>query len=59
MSYSIEQAREQLGGVARSTVYQWIDSGKLGSVKVGGRRLIGRHHIQKFLAEHEAEVVSA
>jgi excisionase family DNA binding protein len=59
MAYSIEQARAQLGGVARSTLYQWIESGKLGSVKVGGRRLIGRHHIEKFLAENEAEVVSA
>jgi len=38
--YSIEEARQRLGGISRNTVYLWLRSGKLPSVVVGCRRFI-------------------
>jgi excisionase family DNA binding protein len=54
LAYTVDQAREQLGGVSRSLIYGWIKSGQLGSVKVGGRRLVSAQHLQTFLEDQEA-----
>jgi excisionase family DNA binding protein len=40
-AYSIEETANRLG-VHRTTVYDLINTGRLGSIKVGGRRLIPR-----------------
>jgi excisionase family DNA binding protein len=37
---SVEQAREAMGGIARSTLYEELASGRLRSLRVGRRRLI-------------------
>ncbi len=47
--YTIEEAME-LFGVARSTIYDWINRRGLKWVQVGGRRRITRQAIEEFLA---------
>jgi excisionase family DNA binding protein len=46
---SIEQARHQLGGISRSTVYELINSGDLQRVKLGGRAFIPQASIDHFV----------
>ena len=36
-------------GISRELVNDLLRTGKLGSVKAGRRRLIGRHHLEAFL----------
>jgi excisionase family DNA binding protein len=45
LAYSIDQALE-LTQVSRSTLYSWINSGNLASVKIGGRRFIPRKALE-------------
>lgn len=59
LAYTVDQAREQLGGISRPTIYVWINEGQLGSVKVGGRRFITHDQITKFLANHEVTECSS
>jgi excisionase family DNA binding protein len=49
LAYSPEEAAELLG-ISRELVHDLLRTGQLGSVKAGRRRLIGKHHLQKFLA---------
>jgi len=47
--YSIEEARQRLGGISRNTVYLWLRSGKLPSVVVGCRRFIAATAIAELI----------
>jgi excisionase family DNA binding protein len=49
LAYSPEEAAELLG-ISREFVHDLLRTGQLGSVKAGGRRLIGKHHLEAFLA---------
>jgi len=48
--YSIEEAREILGGIARNTIYELMRNGDLASVQVGRRRFISAIAIAAFIA---------
>jgi len=48
--YSIEEARQRLGGISRNTVYLWLRSGKLSSVVLGCRRFIAAKAIADLIA---------
>ena len=49
LAYGPEEAAELLG-ISRELVHDLLRTGQLGSVKAGRRRLIGKHHLEKFLA---------
>jgi excisionase family DNA binding protein len=49
LAYSPEEAAELLG-ISRELVHDLLRTGQLGSVKAGRRRLIGKHHLEEFLA---------
>jgi excisionase family DNA binding protein len=49
LAYSPDEAAELLG-ISRELVQDLLRTGQLGSVKAGRRRLIGRHHLEEFLA---------
>ena len=38
--YSIDEARERLGGISRNSIYQLLHKGQLASVRIGTRRLV-------------------
>jgi excisionase family DNA binding protein len=40
-------------GISRELVHDLLRTGQLGSVKAARRRLIGRHHLQEFLAQEQ------
>lgn len=40
-------------GVSRSSVYRWLRSGQLKSVKLGGSRRISRSDIEDFISSSE------
>jgi len=48
--YSVEEARELLGGIARNTIYDLMRNGDLASVQVGRRRFISSAAIAVFIA---------
>jgi hypothetical protein len=48
--YSIEEARQWLGGISRHTVYLWLRSGKLPSIVVGCRRFVAATAIADLIA---------
>jgi len=45
---TVEQARSLLPGVGEATVWRWIASGKLESVKLGGRRFTSQEALQRM-----------
>jgi excisionase family DNA binding protein len=49
LAYSPDEAAELLG-VSRELVHDLLRTGQLGSVKAGRRRLIGKNHLEAFLA---------
>ncbi len=49
MLLSIDQARHQLGGISRTTVYELINSGDLERVKLGGRAFIVSESLSKLV----------
>ena len=49
LAYSPDEAAE-LFGISRELVHDLLRTGQLGSVKAGRRRLIGKHHLEQFLA---------
>jgi excisionase family DNA binding protein len=51
LALSISAAARALG-VSRATVYVLLSEHKIGSVKVGKRRLIERAEIERFIAAH-------
>src|SRR5689334_21987464 len=48
LAYSPDEAAELLG-ISRELVHDLLRTGQLGSVKAGRRRLIAKHHLEKFL----------
>jgi len=54
LAYSPAEAADLLG-ISRELVHDLLRTGQLRSVKAGRRRLIGKHHLEDFLArESEA-----
>jgi excisionase family DNA binding protein len=49
LAYSPDEAAVLLG-ISRELVHDLLRTGQLGSIKAGRRRLIGRHHLEAFLA---------
>jgi len=49
LAYSPEEAAELLG-ISKELVHDLLRTGQLGSVKAGRRRLIGKQHLEAFLA---------
>jgi excisionase family DNA binding protein len=49
LAYSPDEAAELLG-ISRELVHDLLRTGQLGSVKAGRRRLVGKHHLEEFLA---------
>lgn len=51
LAYSVAEAARALG-LSRELIYDQLRTGRLGSLKVGMRRIITRQHIDKFLTDH-------
>jgi excisionase family DNA binding protein len=49
LAYSPDEAAGLLG-ISRELVHDLLRTRQLGSVKAGRRRLIGKHHLEAFLA---------
>jgi len=47
--YSIEEARERLGGISRNTIYELLRKDELASVILGCRRFIAADAIAKLI----------
>ena len=47
--YTIDSARELLGGLARSYLYELLARGVIRSVKVGRRRMIARQDLEEYV----------
>jgi len=47
--YSIKEAREQLGGISRNSVYRLLNNGELASVIIGCRRFITADAIAQLI----------
>jgi excisionase family DNA binding protein len=52
LMHDVGEAAEQTG-LGRSTLYELMRSGRLGSVKVGSRRLIPAAELQRFVESLE------
>jgi excisionase family DNA binding protein len=50
LGYSVTEAASVLG-LAPSGLWKWIALGKIRSVKIGNRRLISAHELQRLLTE--------
>ncbi len=48
--YSIEEAREILGGISRNSLYDLLRQGKLASTPIGRRRFISAAAIEQYVA---------
>ena len=53
--YDEKAAREQLGGIGRSMLYELLGRGELESVKVGRRRFVPAAAIDAYVARLRAE----
>jgi len=49
LAYSPDEAAELLG-ISKELIHDLLRTGQLRSVKAGRRRLIGKHHLEAFLA---------
>ncbi|HEY4215128.1 MAG TPA: helix-turn-helix domain-containing protein [Steroidobacteraceae bacterium] len=56
--YSIEEARELLGGIARDTLYKLLRTGQLASTVVGRRRFISQSALDAYVAAHTTTTVA-
>ena len=54
--YSIEDARFMLGGIARATIYDLLNSGELSSVVIGRRRFVPAAAITAFIGASSTTV---
>ena len=48
--YTINEARERLGGISRSFIYVLMTSGRLPSIKLSRRRFVSKEAIDAFVA---------
>jgi excisionase family DNA binding protein len=53
LAYSIEEIAESTG-LSRSLLYDEMQAGRLGFIKVGRRRIITRQQIEEFLGSKAA-----
>jgi excisionase family DNA binding protein len=51
----IETARQELGGISRSRMFQLLKSGELRSVKIGRRRLVPSEAITEYIGSLESQ----
>ena len=49
-AYSVDEVA-QITGLSRDLLYDQMRTGRLGSIKVGRRRIITRQHLDAFLAK--------
>jgi hypothetical protein len=54
--YSIEEARQMLGGISRNGIYQMLQTGRLSSVVLGYRRFISAEAIAQLIAASTTQV---
>jgi len=54
---TIEQARQRLGGIGVSTIYDWIRDGRIRALKIGSRTFITDAEIDRVI--HEANTEAA
>jgi excisionase family DNA binding protein len=52
LAYSVEEAAEAIG-ISRSLVYDEMNAGRLGYIKIGRRRLITSQQLNEYLAAAE------
>jgi excisionase family DNA binding protein len=52
LAYSIEEVAEATG-LSRSLIYDEMNAGRLGYIKVGRRRIITRKQLEAFLSAAE------
>ena len=52
LAYSPDEVAELLG-ISRELVHDLLRTGQLGSIKAGRRRLIGKRHLEAFLAREQ------
>jgi excisionase family DNA binding protein len=52
LAYSPDEAADLLG-ISRELVHDLLRTGQLGSRRAGRRRLISKHHLEKFLAAEQ------
>jgi excisionase family DNA binding protein len=52
---TLDEVRERLGGIARSTVHQLTASGELRSVRIGRRRFVPASELTRFVRVRLAE----
>jgi excisionase family DNA binding protein len=57
--YSIDEARERLGGISRNLIYEILRSGRLSSVRLGCRRLIPAAAIAQLIAQSATTISPA
>jgi excisionase family DNA binding protein len=53
LAYSIQEAADALS-ISRSMIYDEMDSGRLGYIKIGRRRLITSAQLENYLARQVA-----
>lgn len=54
LGYSPDEVAQSLG-LSRELINDLLRTGKLGSVKAGRRRVIGKHHIDAFLGIKQSD----
>jgi len=57
--YSIDEARERLGGISRNLIYEVLRSGRLSSVVLGSRRFIPAAAITQLIAQSATTISPA
>ena len=57
LGYSVPEVMEALG-ISRQTVYSEINSGRLRSFKIRGRRLVAPKAIDDYVADREREAAA-
>ena len=53
--YALPDAREQLGGMSHSKLYQLVNAGKLRLVKIGRRSYLTHGEMHRFAASLESD----
>jgi Helix-turn-helix domain len=57
--YSIQEARQRLGGLSRNSIYELLRTGQLASVVIGCRRFIAAAAIAELIAKSTTTVSPA